>query len=954
MDRLGPQGRLHDPFFCSSSSHHRLPRLRVGSSQLDEVCSTFSGDYTTEKQGSHRGGPINTGFLQPDVCGTEKNRRFQTDYRPVYLKHLCDEDEVQDGDNKIGHGGRQTRGLDGVGRLTGCLSAGAYAPGQPTLSPLQMGRPILAIPHPLLRPLHGTSSLHSAYGTDLSSNAQARIQAAEIFRRLAHPGNLEGRDITSSGVPVTPMPEPGYPSELGEVFSSTGPGEGISGDGDSVASFEGFPDPGTTTQSGAEPSLVPVTTVSPSEGLAKTSGPDVFSHLLGPQLQETDEKSSNPSRAVVEKIFRARRNAGPAFGRHSSGPTLVVRRGELEQRAIPPDGSSGTQPPFRCLFSRLGCLSPTPDGQRSLVPAGGDTAHQPAGAESNKASSHAFCSGSKRKGSGTFYRQHDSPGILSKSGRRSLSISQQRSTAHIELGGNTRSHPSTSVHPRDQQRPGGCTEQKRPSPLHRVDPQLGGVSPALETVGLPDNRLVCYKGQLQTGQLCLPIRGSSSHSNGCIVVWLEPSGPLCVPSFSTHTKSLEQVEGESEYKADSNSTILATEGVVSRPMVDVSTNTETPAIQVGSPPTTSRKEIPPTSPRATSNRMETIDRLLRHKGFSAKIGRFLARHKRHSTTMNYQCKWNRYRLWCKANGHSVSRATVQKIAEFLVHLREDLKLSTTTIKGYKAMLNGVFSLKGLDLNNDRVIKEIIKTCSANPRKAPRDLTPPWNLDVVLKFLTGKPFEPISHSSLRDLTRKTLFLVALASAKRVGELHALSFKWALQRGDVILSYLPEFIAKTDTETFQCPREACIKSLSALVGSGDEERLLCPVRAIKEYSRRTEGPNRPRSLFVSVKNPSRRMSKSAMSYFLKEVIKASHTSVPDSSLSLMRVKAHDVRGVATSMLMWKNCTVPSILRAASWRTRSVFANHYLSEITRESEDVFSLGPIVAAGQVVDTSS
>ena len=53
--------------------------------------------------------------------------------------------------------------------------------------------------------------------------------------------------------------------------------------------------------------------------------------------------------------------------------------------------------------------------------------------------------------------------------------------------------------------------------------------------------------------------------------------------------------------------------------------------------------------------------------------------------------------------------------------------------------------------------------------------------------------------LRLLTQETLFLVALATAKRVGELQALSTQVAFQDNNVVLSYLLDFVAKTETPT-----------------------------------------------------------------------------------------------------------------------------------------------------------
>ena len=51
--------------------------------------------------------------------------------------------------------------------------------------------------------------------------------------------------------------------------------------------------------------------------------------------------------------------------------------------------------------------------------------------------------------------------------------------------------------------------------------------------------------------------------------------------------------------------------------------------------------------------------------------------------------------------------------------------------------------------------------------------PSWDLEKVLDFLRSPVFEPLSSCLLCDLTRKTLFLVSLATAKLVGEIQALS-------------------------------------------------------------------------------------------------------------------------------------------------------------------------------------
>ena len=138
---------------------------------------------------------------------------------------------------------------------------------------------------------------------------------------------------------------------------------------------------------------------------------------------------------------------------------------------------------------------------------------------------------------------------------------------------------------------------------------------------------------------------------------------------------------------------------------------------------------------------------------------------------------------------------------------------------------------------------------------------PLECGLVLHHLVDAPFEPLDQSSLRLLTQKTVFLVALATAKRVSELQALTAHVAFQGGDMVLSYLPDFVAKTETPTNPLPREFVLISLSDSVGLDDEERLLCPVRALRWYLHRTRSPSRPRHLFLSVRDPKRPLSKAS---------------------------------------------------------------------------------------------
>ena len=99
----------------------------------------------------------------------------------------------------------------------------------------------------------------------------------------------------------------------------------------------------------------------------------------------------------------------------------------------------------------------------------------------------------------------------------------------------------------------------------------------------------------------------------------------------------------------------------------------------------------------------------------------LTRFRRRSTRVNYQAKWVVYRSWCHRHGHSVSRPTVAKVADFLLYLRCSLVLSYSSIASYRSMLSGVFRFILPELSSNFVLHDLL--CS-------------FRLERPLTFLLG--------------------------------------------------------------------------------------------------------------------------------------------------------------------------------------------------------------------------
>ena len=101
---------------------------------------------------------------------------------------------------------------------------------------------------------------------------------------------------------------------------------------------------------------------------------------------------------------------------------------------------------------------------------------------------------------------------------------------------------------------------------------------------------------------------------------------------------------------------------------------------------------------------------------------------------------------------------------------------------------------------------------------------------MTQSLTGAPYEPLRTSDDRFLAQKTLFLLALASAKRNGELHALSHRICHSRdwGEVSFTFVAGFVAKMQDPSSSAPRFEGFTILALPNARGNRNgRRLCSV-------------------------------------------------------------------------------------------------------------------------------
>ena len=121
--------------------------------------------------------------------------------------------------------------------------------------------------------------------------------------------------------------------------------------------------------------------------------------------------------------------------------------------------------------------------------------------------------------------------------------------------------------------------------------------------------------------------------------------------------------------------------------------------------------------------------------------------------------------------------------------------------------------------------------------------PSWNLSMVLHQLTKAPFELFKEASLKHLTFKTVFPLALGSGKCRSEIHAWQNKNIRHQADwskVSFYPSPSFLSKNQLakEGPDSVAPVVIPTLAPILNKSlQSDRSLCPIRPLHHYLDRT---------------------------------------------------------------------------------------------------------------------
>ena len=511
-------------------------------------------------------------------------------------------------------------------------------------------------------------------------------------------------------------------------------------------------------------------------------------------------------------------------------------------------------------------------------------------------------------------------------------------------------HSTTSgASPRGRQHSGGRSLQESHRDSWSVEGQgvVSGMAPSASSVsndlpkdGQTAHRPIRQSIQRSTSDVLLLESGSGSLPSGRDDNELGGNQRICIPTDSTHPQSPSEIDTDKTLQDDLNLPSVAETTLVHAPPVSPSGHSQDSSSSEGSNSDGGESAPDAVDSDDSPDCLAALVGSYREAGLSQEAASMAGQARRDSTRATYNSRLRKYFGWCRREQVDPLRATVKFVGDFLLSLFNEGK-SVRSIKSHRTAI-GVVHLgfaNGSNVSTSPAIRDLIRGCF-NKRPPERSLVPSWDLPTALRLLGERPYEPLGNATFEDLTKKTVFLIAAASGRRVSDIHALS----VAREHCVVSssgarLLPRsgYLAKNQTPDFT-PSPINLPDLRRAANSPDDGPW-CPVRALKYYLKRTEDLRGDEDrLFLITRKPYTGASRQSIARWLVDIIKESLVA-EDSRHVGSRVGAHSIRSQASAWASYKGASLAEIINAMGWSSSTTFQTTYL-------KDVYARGGATAA--------
>ena len=286
---------------------------------------------------------------------------------------------------------------------------------------------------------------------------------------------------------------------------------------------------------------------------------------------------------------------------------------------------------------------------------------------------------------------------------------------------------------------------------------------------------------------------------------------------------------------------------------------------------------------------------------------------RQKSAQSYDSLCKKWIGWCTERGFDPVSGPIEDVVNFLAHLYSE-GYQYRSLGAYRSAIASMHTpVDGASIGQHPLVSRLLKGVFHSRPPLPR-YCGTWDVSRVLSYLNGHKLED-SSLSLKDLTWRTVMLLALTRPSRSADLAKLSLTGFRNTPEGAV-FLPAALAK------QCNPGRAIKEF--FFPRFAENIRLCPVHSLTLYLEKTrELRGTADQLFIAIIKPHLPVTSCTIARWLKKVIS-------NAGIDTSVFKAHSVRSASTSAAANQGVTTEDILRAADWSSDSSFQRFYYKPV------------------------
>ena len=907
----------------SQGSHHKQREF----TPLETVYSSLvkKGDNKKNKSSGK------TVLFQP-LRSSKGRGRVQTNYKSKTAQQVFNNSKVQNGvcskDSHDYSGG--TLGLhDGP---KGCVLSSTNILAQPKISSLHSRRSNVCVSVPSLWSLSGPLGILQDNQAHKSLSSQIATKNKLLPRRFSASSTnalfVTKNDSYSTGSIQKTRPF----SKSQEIRTQPLTRGGISGRNLSPKDSETFPPRGESFTDLGIKSGSSARTALFKERFGK---PDRASKFCSSSRPFGASKTSSVNCLDEQSYFhRLQRSENPPEVVLQEGPQSMAGLKLPEVSSTHGSSDANNTADDRCVRDRLGRSNPSALCVGRLGRGGSPVIYKLERTKSNLSVPKEVFANSERKDSFNSFRQSDS---------NFLHLERRNSKISL-LNGNVKdpagiciskcNSVSTQTSPRKVKYLGRYGFQKG-SYGDRMDSGQENIQVVGREEWKATSRFICKQEQQTGKKFHFPFSRQPGDRDKCLVSGLESVGqhllvPPCEPSDQSDDLSI-----IIHRKGDFNSSKLSTGFVVPSTAGKIQGTLQSASVPFIVSRDIQREGVSSEPFHLSASRVETIEKALLKKNFSKGSADFINNSWKESTKGQYESIWRKFLSFLSARKIPHGSIDPAIVADFLEFNCKVLGRKYRTLATYKSSLNYPLKLaRKMDMNDEDLIRFMRGAFLYRPPIKAKEM-PSWSLNDLLCFLESEDFEPIDICAEEKLLQKTLFLILLASGRRIGETAKISRESFVfsRRGfpqTLTLKWVEDFTPKRFAPDFQSP----CPSIQPLVSLVDGHEKLCPVRAYDAYLNRSSSwlrklpfKERPKILWSAPKS-----GKALDKVFLTRVFK---TLVENSRKFFKRrgkvdIGPHQARKFAASYASQVGQDEEFVRKVMGFSDVSIFRKNYVAPV------------------------